>query len=216
MKTEGIIPALGYDFLTPLYDPVVAFTTRERTFKAALVEQVALKPEHHVLDLACGTGTLTLMLKDSAPEADVTGVDGDPLILQLARRKALNEHPDVQFEEGMSFALPYPDEAFDRVVSSLFFHHLISDDKLKTFHEIIRVLKPGGEFHIADWGRASNLLTAIASYSIRMLDGFEPTADNFKGALPALMAESGLARIEETVFFDTVFGTIRLYKSISL
>jgi len=215
MKADGFVPALAYNFLTPLYDPVVALTTRESTFKAELVRQVALGPGHHALDLACGTGTLTLMLKNSAPEASVKGIDGDPRILELARQKASINYRDVQFDEGMSYELPYQNESFDRVVSSLFFHHLTRVDKLKTLHEIRRVLKPQGQFHIADWGKSSNILTAIASYSIRMLDGFETTGDNFGGLLPDLIRESGFEQVLELRSFDTIFGTIRLYRSIT-
>jgi ubiquinone/menaquinone biosynthesis C-methylase UbiE len=50
-------PALGYDVLTSLYDPVVALTTREKTLKGRLVEQADVQDGHSVLDLACGTGT---------------------------------------------------------------------------------------------------------------------------------------------------------------
>ena len=54
------VPALSYNWLTPLYDAVVATTTRERTFKHALIDQADIKAGQQVLDLACGTGTLTI------------------------------------------------------------------------------------------------------------------------------------------------------------
>lgn len=216
MSSGNFVPALGYDFLTPYYDRVVGLTTRETAFKKALVQQASIKSHHCVLDLACGTGTLTIMVKEAGPEADVTGIDGDNKILELARAKASAKQLDIQFENGMSFDLPYPDNVFDRVVSSLFFHHLTRNDKIKTLIGVKRVLKENGELHIADWGKASNVLTAIASYSIQLLDGFETTADNFNGLLPGLIEESGFEPVKETRSFDTIFGTIRLYKSMRL
>lgn len=82
---DRYIAALRYRALTHFYDPVVALTTREATFKAALVEQVALRPGDQVLDLGCGTGTLTLLLKQGPPAADLVGLDGDLEVLALGR-----------------------------------------------------------------------------------------------------------------------------------
>ncbi len=63
MKNDRYIPALSYDWLTPFYDPVVRLTTRDGVFKKALVEQASIEINHRVLDLACGTATLTILLE---------------------------------------------------------------------------------------------------------------------------------------------------------
>ena len=213
MRSDKYIPALRYDILTPFYDTVVGSTTREKLFKQALVEQAKIQGNHLVLDLACGTGTLTILLKRGAPQAEIVGIDGDPKILDLAKEKARAGNFEVQFDEGMSFALPYRDESFDRVVSSLFFHHLTRENKVKTLREVFRVLKRGGEFHVADWGLPANLLMRFSSRFIQLLDGFETTADNFGGLLPELIADAGFEQIEDTNYYNTLFGTIRLHKS---
>ena len=210
MSTEKYIPALGYDWLTPFYDIVVRLTTREKAFKRALAAQSRIEAGMHVLDLACGTGTLTVLLKKTAPQAEVCGVDGDPKILNLAEKKARKAGFKIPFCTGMSFDLPYPDASFDRVVSSLFFHHLTRENKLKTLSEVKRVLKTKGEFHVADWGLPANTLMKAASRFIQTLDGFETTADNFAGRLPDLIKEAGFEAVEETNFFNSLFGTIRL------
>ncbi len=214
MRSDKYIPALRYDILTPLYDTVVGLTTREKLFKQALVEQAKIQANQWVLDLACGTGTLAVLLKRNAPQAEIIGIDGDPQILALAKEKAQAGNFEVQFDEGMSFALPYRDESFDHVVSSLFFHHLTRKNKLKTLREVWRVLKPNGEFHVADWGLPANLLMRFSSRFIQLLDGFETTTDNFNGLLPKLLAEADFANIGETNFFNTLFGTIRLHKAL--
>ncbi len=213
MKNEGYIPALSYDWLTSLYDPVVALTTREKTFKRVLTEQAGIGVNHRVLDLACGTATLSILLKQKQPRAKVVGIDGDAKILEIAKMKVRRAGLEIQFDKGMSFDLPYEDESFERIVSSLFFHHLTRKHKLKTLREVKRVLKSKGEFHIADWGLPANSFMNGLSYSIQLLDGFETTADNFNGLLPKIMADAGFEQIEETNHYNTLFGTIRLHRS---
>lgn len=204
------IPALRYDWLTSLYDPVVRLTTREATFKAALLSQATIQPGQRVLDLACGTGTLTISIKQAHPQATVIGIDGDQAILRQARAKAEHKGAEIQFDEGMSYELPYADESFDHVLSSLFFHHLTRENKLRTLAEVRRVLKHGGEFHVADWGLPHNALMRLASQGIVLLDG-TTTKDNFAGKLPEFIRQSGFEGIEEKKHFNCLFGTIRIH-----
>jgi cyclopropane fatty-acyl-phospholipid synthase-like methyltransferase len=214
MKTrdEHYIPALSYDWLTFLYDPVVRLTTREAAFKAALLSHARIQSGQHVLDLACGTATLTIAMKQAYPQATVVGIDGDPTILRRAQTKAQRAGVAVKFDEGLSYELPYTDASFDRVLSSLFFHHLTRENKLRTFAEVRRVLKPGGQFHVADWGAPHNALMKLASQGIVWLDG-ATTRDNFAGRLPEFIQQSGFEGVGETQNFNSLFGTIRLHKA---
>ncbi len=213
MKNEKYIPALSYDWLTPFYDTAVRLTTREAIFKNALVEQAKIESHQCVLDLACGTGTLAILIKKKHPQIELKGIDGDAKILEIAKRKAQKSNVKIEFEQGMSFALPYADESFDRVFSSLFFHHLTRENKLKTLREVFRVLKTGGELHVADWGLPANFLMRVASRGIELLNGAETTADNFRGLLPSFIAETGFQETEEMRHFNSLFGTIRLLKA---
>ena len=208
------IPALGYHWLTPHYDAVVGKTTRERVFKRALIEQACLEPGHQVLDLAAGTGTQTIWLKQSQPKASITGVDGDATILLLAQSKAQRAKVSVQFDRALSYALPYPVAQFDRVVSSLFFHHLSWADKQRTARELFRVLKPGGELHIADWGRATNLGMRALFVSIQLFDGFRNTQDNASGRLVELFEHAGFSYVVKRQTFSTMYGTMALYSAV--
>ncbi|MGH8528476.1 MAG: class I SAM-dependent methyltransferase [Nevskiales bacterium] len=210
---DRYIPALGYSWLTGLYDPIVRLTTRETRFKAALLQEAGLRAGERVLDLGCGTGTLAVQAKMLVPEIEMVGVDGDPAILMRARAKAQLAGVNIDFDQAFSQELPYPNDGFDCVLSSLFFHHLTLDSKKATFREISRVLKPGGRVHIADWGRPSNLLMRVAYLGIQLLDGFETTADNMRGRLPQLMADVGLVAVRESQRFATVFGTMTLYRA---
>jgi len=211
--SDRYVPALGFRWLTPFYDAVVRLTTRERTFKQALLEQAGLSSGQEVLDLACGTGTLTIWAKQRMPGLRLTGLDGDAEVLARARAKAQAAGLAIAFDEGFSTSLPHPDNCLDRVLSSLFFHHLDRDSKQRTLAQVFRVLKPGGELHVADWGRAANPLMRAAFVSIQLLDGFDNTADNVKGLLPEFMRAAGFTNVAERRRFSTMWGTLSLYRA---
>lgn len=208
------IPALRFAWLTPAYDVVVAATTRERTFKGALIEQARIGPGQRVLDLGCGTGTLGVQMALRSPDATVTGVDGDPVILERARRKAAKRGARVYFDHALAGALPYADGSLQRVVSSLFFHHLLWADKERAAREAFRVLAPGGELHVADWGRASGAVMRAGFFAIQVLDGFDNTRDHVAGRLPLAFERAGFKTVEETRTFATVWGTLSLYRAV--
>lgn len=212
--TKGFTPALRFHALTPLYDSVVALTTRERTFKQALLDQAAIEPGQHVLDVGCGTGTLAIAVQRRRPGVHVSGLDADPAVLAIAARKARNAGADIAFDLGRSSSLPYAEERFDRVLSSLFFHHLSWGDKLLTAREMHRVLRPSGELHVADWGRAGGLASRTAFLAIQLLDGFDTTSDNVAGLLPVLFGSAGFRQVEETRRIPTVFGIVSLYRAV--
>lgn len=211
---SDFVPALGYRWLTPLYDSVVAATTREATFKRELVEQAHVAAGHRVLDLGCGTGTLAILIKGRQPSALVTGVDGDPAMLERATHKAASAGVSITFDHALSWSLPYADATFDRATSSLFFHHLTWDDKLRTAREALRVLKPGGELHVADWGRATNPAMRGLFLVVQTLDGFVTTRDNVAGRLPEVFAEAGFSDVAERRTFSTMLGSLALYRAV--
>ena len=121
---SAYIPALRWKGLTPFYDAVLRWVMQEEHFKRELIRQAQIQPGQQVLDLGCGTATLTVMVKQAHPEAVVTGLDGDPEVLQIGRAKAEKAGVALTLDQGMAYELPYPDASFDRVLSSLMFHHL--------------------------------------------------------------------------------------------
>jgi ubiquinone/menaquinone biosynthesis C-methylase UbiE len=213
---DTYIPALRYEWLTGFYDTVMDKLMRETTFKQALVRQAQITSGHRVLDLGCGTATLTLMIKQTHPETEATGLDGDPKALEIARKKIAKSGLAITLDKGMSFALPYPDNSFDRVFSSLLFHHLTRGDKVRTLKEVHRVLLPGGELHVADWGKAGNPLMRLAFFLVQLLDGFKTTQDNVNGLLLDFFSTAGFQDVRETARYATIFGTIALYQARKL
>ena len=201
---EEYIPALGLRVLTPFYDLVQRWLVRDWRFKAELIERAQIGPGQRVLDLGCGTGTLAIMAKRAQPDAEVVGLDADPQMLKVARAKAARAAVPVQFDQGMAFRLPYPDASIDRVLSSLMIHHLKSPDKLRAAAEIHRVLKPGGQLHVIDFGKPRSAYARLLGWA---LHEFEEADDNVEGRLPGIFAQPGL-RVEETGDFMTFFGSL--------
>jgi ubiquinone/menaquinone biosynthesis C-methylase UbiE len=173
MSETAFVPAAGRHGLTALYDPVVAVTMRERAFRSRLVEQVSEGTPDSVLEIGCGTGSLTVCLAEALPEASITALDPD--LDALARAQAKDPLEKIDWREGTALGLAIADESFDRVVASLVLHHLTTAQKRVALAEAFRVLHPGGRLHIADWGRPQDPVMRGAFFALRMLDGFEPT-----------------------------------------
>ncbi len=213
MKRGEFTPALRFDVLTPLYDFVVRHTTRERVFKRWLIDAASIESGESVLDVGCGTGTLLQEIARREPSARVTGIDADPAILEIASRKLANVGAACELVRGNATEMPFADDTFDHVVSTLFFHHLRPADKRITIEEIMRVLRPGGSANIADWGQPTGLLQRLAFYQIQVLDGFENTCDHVSGMLATHFRESGFGQVTETAYLRTVFGTLRFLQA---
>ncbi len=196
-----------------LYDPVVRWTLREKTFKTALLRQANLHPGLRLLDLGSGTGTLALLAHDFTPGVQVVALDADSLALALAQRKLSRLPRGPELIRGLAQMLPFADESFDRVLSTLLFHHLTSDGKQRALQEVHRVLRRGGEFHLADFGKPGNWVMRVAFTAVRWVDGAETTRENLLGRLPDLLEQAGFAQVEETRRVDTLFGTLRLYRA---
>lgn len=204
-------PALRFDRLTGLFDPVVALTTRERTFKRLAIERAGLRAGERVLDLGCGTGTLALMAHAEQPGATIAGLDADPVILERARAKAAAAGAPIAFQQGFSNRLPFDDGHFDAVLSTLFFHHLSDGDKRATAAEIRRVLAPGGRLVVADLGRPQDpAMRVIAAATVQLLDGRPTTSLNVAGRLPEMFSDAELESVTVTDRLRTPVGTIEL------
>ena len=204
------VPALSLRWLTPIYDPVVAATTRENEFKQRLAEEMDLHPGEHVLDVGCGTGTLALMLKRAEPAVELLGVDGDPDVLRLARAKAAAAGVEIDFSTGLAGELALPDSGFDKATSTLVFHHLPSPVKRAALKDILRILRPGGQLYLADLSAVPAVLAKTLYLPFRLFDGLENTADNFYGRLPRLMSEMGFVEVKHRARFLTVVGPVSI------
>jgi len=203
------IPALRFDWLTPVYDPVLRRMMPEVALKQRLIAQARIATGQRVLDLGAGTGTLTVMIKQACRDANVVGLDGDPKVLVIARDKAAAAGIAIRFDQGLATALPYDNGAFDRVLSSLMLHHLTTEDKGRALCEAWRVLRPGGELHVLDFGPPQNAPAWLISLVFRRL---ERTNDNIAGRLPQMFRLAGFTAVEQMAQQMTNLGTLGLYR----
>ena len=206
-KNNEYIHALGHAWLTPLYDPLLRWGMREETFKRDLITRAQIGPGHRVLDLGCGTATLTILVKQLHPESAVVGLDGDPEVLEIGGAKAAKAGVDITLDHGVAFQLPYPDDSFDRVLSSLVLHHLTRADKQRTLREVLRVLRPGGGLYVVDFGKPRNPPGYLLSFVMRRL---ERASDNIEGLLPEMFRQVGFDQVQETAHYLTIVGTLTL------
>jgi ubiquinone/menaquinone biosynthesis C-methylase UbiE len=209
---EPFVPALRFHALTRVYDRVLALSLDEERHKQALVAQAQLVPGMEVLDLGCGTGTLTLALEGAALGLKVTGLDLDPEALAIARRKAREAGAGVTFVQGSATDPPLDPGRFDRVVTSLLLHHLDRARKQRCLRAVRALLRPGGELHVLDWGRPQDPWMALAFVPVRLLDGLAPTRDNVQGDLPGLLREAGFEDVAVTRSARTVFGSLEFLR----
>jgi ubiquinone/menaquinone biosynthesis C-methylase UbiE len=148
-NTTGIIlhRALWYDAFVWLMS-----LGRERSYREKMLDLVRLKPGESVLDIGCGTGTLTIAAKRRVgPEGRVCGVDASPEMLARAREKARRSNAEITFERGIVEALPFADGQFDAVLSTVMLHHLGRAARQQCAQEVRRVLKPGGRVLAVDF-----------------------------------------------------------------
>jgi protein-S-isoprenylcysteine O-methyltransferase Ste14/predicted nicotinamide N-methyase len=214
-RRADFVPALGLRMLTPLYD-LAAWLAGDARIKRRLLEKAAIAPDADVLDVGCGTGTLALMAATRAPSARIVGLDVDPDILSIARRKVAEAGRNVTLAEGSATDPPFAAASFDRVLSTLMLHHLTTPQKRATLAAVRRLLRPGGELHVADFGRPHTTLMRLASQTFHLFDGEDATGANLRGELPGLIREAGFAEVEETERWSTPFGTVTFLRAAAI
>lgn len=186
---------------TGQYDVCAAIlgTGVNRPNSRMVVEMAGIQPGDKVLDVGCGTGSLTLTAKSYAgAQGWVYGIDASPEMIDAARKKAVESGIDANFEVGLIEKLSFPDASFDVVINRLVIHHLPDDLKRGAFAEIFRVLKPGGLFFAADFKAPSNPLLA---HLLLPLIGHQMMKRSDVFGIPPMLTEAG--------FVDVLSGPTR-------
>lgn len=201
-------PALGRLAPVRFYDRVVALT-RERLWRALTVAYVAPRAGATIADVGCGTGTLACALARVEPQARIVGVDPDPAVLAVARRRSAA----VRWETGTGDTLAGllgPGSA-DVVVSSLVLHQCPLAMKQAILAAAHQVLRPGGRLVIADYGQQRTRAMRLAFRLVQIADGTADTRLNADGGLPRLITAAGFTGVRETEVVPTVTGSISIY-----
>jgi demethylmenaquinone methyltransferase / 2-methoxy-6-polyprenyl-1,4-benzoquinol methylase len=165
------------------------------------------RPEARVLDLCCGTGDMTLALRRHAGKFSVRilGADFSHAMLQRASQKAAPT--SLRWIEADALCLPFPDRHFDLITSAFGFRNLANYEA--GLHEIMRILRPGGEFGILDFGEPKGMVgSCYRIYFKRVLPAIGTLISGVKGPyayLPASVArfpapDEMLQRIRQTGF----------------
>jgi len=152
-KTNGLVLDQGrsYDLMERFFDPFL-FRGKVRQMRQRTIALACLQPGEQALDVGCGTGTLALEIQRRVCSAGrVAGIDPGTEQIARARSKATRRKVPIEFQVGVIEQLPFADQTFDVVFSTLMMHHLPAPLKRQGLSEIARVLKPGGRLVIADF-----------------------------------------------------------------
>ena len=208
-RQHDYIPAFGKDALLPFYDLLTRFLGMGRSYDT-LVAQAELADGLRVLEIGCGTGNVTVRVKRDEPGADVVGADPDPLALARAQRKARGL-TGIRFERAYAQELPFADEEFDRVLSSMMLHHLGDDVKAGAAAEIHRVLRPGGTLHIVDVGGP---MTAHDGFAARRMLRSPHISGSLGDAIPRLLRSVGFDCTVVASRAHRVVGRLTFYRAV--
>lgn len=145
--------AAGFDLWLPQLAPV----------GETLLDALGARPGEHILDVACGTGEPALTLARRNPDLRVTAVDAAGPMVEVAAAKAAREGlRNVTLRTLAAEALDFPDASFDRIVCR--FGVMLFADPLAGARQCLRVLRPGGVFAFAVWGRPEMMRNCLWAY----------------------------------------------------
>jgi ubiquinone/menaquinone biosynthesis C-methylase UbiE len=136
--------AVSYDAITQYVSP-----PNETWVRQALIDGIKVKPRR-ILDLGCGTGSTTLMLKQAFLRAQVIGLDLSPYMLVRAEDKAQKADLDIFWRHGNAEKTGYINESFDLITATLLFHETPASVTQAILQESFRLLRTGGQMLILD------------------------------------------------------------------
>lgn len=219
LDQREFVPALRFNWATKRYDTAMGRTMREHMLRERSIDLLTKYSGGRVLDLGCGTGTLTQAITQSGQFETVVGYDIDPAALQIAlekERDQANPLKSILKQVDVTDVSSIPNEdlgSFDVVVSSLLFHHLSPSQKSAALDVVKSSLVKGGHFVLIDWGPGQNLLLKMAFNLVRLLDGFEVTRQNARGELPNLLNDASFKNVTAQPLLNTMFGTVWAYEA---
>lgn len=186
--------AAGYERLMGRWSRVLA---------GPFIDFVGVADGERVLDVGCGTGSLTFALPQAAEVGEVAAIDYSPVFVEEAQRR--NTDPRITIAEGDACAIPFPDGRFDRALSLLVLHFVPKADQAVA--EMRRVVRPGGVVGAAVWDHLGGMpgmrmmwdTVAVQDEEARRLRGqycFQPMMR--PNEMRRSFAARGLVKVEQT------------------
>lgn len=187
----------------PYYDFIMSLMTlgREQAIREMTINLALVQPGDKILEVGCGTGTLTLAAKSRVGlSGEVHGIDITPEMIEIARRKAARAGVGVTFQVGGIDNIPFPLQQFDGVLCSFMIFHMDAEVRRRGFGEIYRVLKPGGRLLVLDFAAPAN-------------PGWNPVM-RFLSRIPRNNPQELIPTLEEAGFTEIEAGQTK-YRMIS-
>jgi ubiquinone/menaquinone biosynthesis C-methylase UbiE len=187
--------------LAPIYDPGLKLLGLpfggERKLRTKILELLPLKSGDRVLEIGCGTGTVTMMAAERVgPEGEAIGIDPVPEMLERARRKGKTAG-NVSFLDGAGAPLPFPDSSFDAIIFFLVLHEMDHRDRIDSLREAVRVLRPRGRLLVGDFDRTESAVGRLLMRGLLLVEEAE-ARDFLRRGLESVIAEgTGTALREE-------------------
>jgi len=173
MKYKHLITRF-LNFTAAFYDTVFLPEPIETRIHTRLIELANLKGEETVLDIGCGTGKIDLRLAKILRGGSIYGIDIAPNMIKIAKRNARRAGCKINYTMGNATKLPYKDNIFDVVFTSLIFHHMGYEEKHSTLLEIHRVLKWNGKYISVEFGKFPHRLITKFMHDSGILHGLYP------------------------------------------
>jgi len=203
------LPAAGRDAFLPGYDLLTRLAGMPKVYER-LIAEAQLQDGHRVLEVGCGTGNLTVRVANAGRRVEVVGLDPDPKALARAQRKAAGL-TGIRFEHGFGEEMPYADGSFDRVLSSMMFHHLDEQAKVAVAGEVLRVLRPGSSLHLVDIGGEMTYSDGFAAR--RHMRGHH-ISGNLGDSIPRLLQANGFDCTVVTSERHRLLGRLTYYRAV--
>lgn len=206
------VPALGFHWLTALYDPLIRSWSAAARLRASVIAALDLRPGMRILELGAGPGRLAIQIKRAHPEVTVEAIDIDARMVTSARRNAASAGVDIAFREAdMTRELGTDRGSYDRVYSTMTFHHLMPDAKEQALESARGALAHGGRFVVADFSRPRDPLQwALFAWIQQPLDGFRNTRPHRDGRFEQAV-RAAFGQVRSTAVARTIAGTIETF-----
>ncbi|MEH1811518.1 MAG: class I SAM-dependent methyltransferase [Nostoc sp.] len=166
----------------------------EARFRQLALQGLTIHSDSQVLDLCCGSGQTTEFLVKTSQ--NVTGLDASPKSLQRARLNV----PEASYVEAFAEEMPFADNLFDVVHTSVALHEMQPQQLRKIINEVYRVLKPGGVFTLVDFHAPTNPIFWPGISVFLLFFETETAWELLKTDLAELLAKTGFEVIKSTLY----------------